>query len=239
VARFEIAFQYSYSKLSTDPIAFTYNRLSITSSGVSTYIPVYDDEGCVAGMIYMDPLLMSQSVDNKHDFMALSRTTLFSNCFNPSYDATSSSFRDRPPEGPLSLPCPLSPPSTPSPPTTQPPEPYLPPHDPFFDLLTWTSRHREGYTDGFKTLNSLKKCEVHNDRHEWPDYHWFDQDKYDAGKVWPLYNVLAVEWVGGVAYRRGVGKVHVDAFDGAGEGRGGGLCWGRWVGGLRYCIVLY
>lgn len=38
--------------------------------------------------------------------------------------------------------------------------------------------------------------------------------------MWPLYNVLAVEWVGGVAYRTGVGKVHVDAFDRAGEGRG-------------------
>lgn len=40
-----------------------------------------------------------------------------------------------------------------------------------------------------------------------------------ARKVYPLYNVLLVEWKDNVAYRIGIGKVHVDAFHAADPAR--------------------
>jgi Heterokaryon incompatibility protein (HET) len=49
------------------------------------------------------------------------------------------------------------------------------------------------------------------------DFHnFFDYDKYDCNRKWPVYNVLMVLWQDGtVAIRLGVGKIHVDAFDNA------------------------
>jgi hypothetical protein len=41
----------------------------------------------------------------------------------------------------------------------------------------------------------------------------FDRKAFDMYKLWPLYNVLLIEWKEGVAYRLGIGKIHVDAFD--------------------------
>jgi hypothetical protein len=48
-----------------------------------------------------------------------------------------------------------------------------------------------------------------------------DWDKiFDLGRhpwyiCWCLYNVIVVEWGGNVAYRTGIGKIHIQAFDGA------------------------
>ncbi|KAI4190017.1 MAG: hypothetical protein L6R41_001072 [Letrouitia leprolyta] len=39
-----------------------------------------------------------------------------------------------------------------------------------------------------------------------------DQRCFDTKKPWCLYNVMLVEWVGEVAYRVGVGTVHIDAW---------------------------
>ncbi|KAL8838917.1 MAG: hypothetical protein Q9170_001954 [Blastenia crenularia] len=39
-----------------------------------------------------------------------------------------------------------------------------------------------------------------------------DQRRYDTEKPWCLYNVMLVEWIGEVAYRLGVGTVHIDAW---------------------------
>jgi hypothetical protein len=49
------------------------------------------------------------------------------------------------------------------------------------------------------------------------DFHsFFDYEKYDCDRKWPVYNVLMVGWQDGtVAVRLGVGKIHVDAFDNA------------------------
>lgn len=43
----------------------------------------------------------------------------------------------------------------------------------------------------------------------------FDQTRYDLNICWCLYNVLMVEWQDGVAYRIGIGQVHIHAFDAA------------------------
>jgi hypothetical protein len=43
----------------------------------------------------------------------------------------------------------------------------------------------------------------------------FDPQYYDANICWCLYNVLMVEWQGNVAYRLGIGLVHIHAFDAA------------------------
>lgn len=43
----------------------------------------------------------------------------------------------------------------------------------------------------------------------------FDQTRYDPNICWCLYNVLMIEWQNGMAYRAGVGQVHIYAFDGA------------------------
>lgn len=40
----------------------------------------------------------------------------------------------------------------------------------------------------------------------------FDHTRYDAEKLFCVYNVLLVEWKDGVAYRLGLGWVHIDAF---------------------------
>lgn len=39
-----------------------------------------------------------------------------------------------------------------------------------------------------------------------------DQRRFDTEKPWCLYNVMLVEWIGEVAYRLGVGTVHIDAW---------------------------
>ena len=40
----------------------------------------------------------------------------------------------------------------------------------------------------------------------------FDLRRYDKHKPWCIYNVMMVEWKGGVASRVGLGTVHIDAF---------------------------
>lgn len=42
-----------------------------------------------------------------------------------------------------------------------------------------------------------------------------DETVYDTNICWCLYNVLLIKWVDGVAYRGGLGQVHVHAFDNA------------------------
>jgi hypothetical protein len=44
----------------------------------------------------------------------------------------------------------------------------------------------------------------------------FDLNHYSADVAWCLYNVIMVQWRDDVAYRIGIGKVHVQAFDQAG-----------------------
>jgi hypothetical protein len=41
----------------------------------------------------------------------------------------------------------------------------------------------------------------------------FDRQKYDPLKFWPLYNVLLVVREGGLAFRVGIGQIHINAFD--------------------------
>lgn len=40
----------------------------------------------------------------------------------------------------------------------------------------------------------------------------FDHKRYDAEKLFCVYNVMLVEWKEGVAYRLGLGLIHIDAF---------------------------
>jgi len=40
----------------------------------------------------------------------------------------------------------------------------------------------------------------------------FDQQRYDGEKPWCMYNIMLVEWINDVAYRLGVGKMHIDAW---------------------------
>ncbi|MCJ1282912.1 hypothetical protein MMC26_002238 [Xylographa opegraphella] len=40
----------------------------------------------------------------------------------------------------------------------------------------------------------------------------FDQQRYDGEKPWCMYNIMLVEWIDDVAYRLGVGKMHIDAW---------------------------
>ena len=48
----------------------------------------------------------------------------------------------------------------------------------------------------------------------------FDEQRFDAGKMWCLYNIMLVEMMSdGVAYRVGVGTVHIDAWARAGAER--------------------
>lgn len=40
----------------------------------------------------------------------------------------------------------------------------------------------------------------------------FDRTRYDAEKLFCVYNVMLIEWKEGVAYRLGLGWIHIDAF---------------------------
>ena len=40
----------------------------------------------------------------------------------------------------------------------------------------------------------------------------FDEQRFDSNKLWCLYNIMLVEWKDGVAYRVGVGTMHIDAW---------------------------
>jgi hypothetical protein len=44
---------------------------------------------------------------------------------------------------------------------------------------------------------------------------YFSKEKYDWKVSWCMYNVLWVAWVNGIAYRVGIGKIHIHAFDNA------------------------
>jgi len=46
-----------------------------------------------------------------------------------------------------------------------------------------------------------------------PEDEIFDQTAYDADVCWCLYNVLLVQWEDNVAFRVGIGQVHIHAFD--------------------------
>lgn len=46
----------------------------------------------------------------------------------------------------------------------------------------------------------------------WGPKYAFDHTRYDAEKFFCVYNVMLVEWKEGVAYRLGLGWVHIDAF---------------------------
>ena len=46
-----------------------------------------------------------------------------------------------------------------------------------------------------------------------PSEELFDPEKYSCDVCWCLYNVLLVDWKDGVAYRVGVGKIHIHAFN--------------------------
>ncbi|MCJ1425593.1 hypothetical protein MMC29_003493 [Sticta canariensis] len=46
----------------------------------------------------------------------------------------------------------------------------------------------------------------------WGPKYAFDHTRYDAEKFFCVYNVMLVEWEEGVAYRLGLGWVHIDAF---------------------------
>jgi hypothetical protein len=65
----------------------------------------------------------------------------------------------------------------------------------------------------------------------------FDPNRFDAGKKWCVYNVMLVEWIYGVAYRLGIGRVHLDAFfeaKPAVETCGSGMNWAK-----RSCAELF
>lgn len=47
----------------------------------------------------------------------------------------------------------------------------------------------------------------------WEDAEYvFDKNHFDRETKWCIYNVMLVEWTDGMAYRVGVGRVHIDAF---------------------------
>jgi hypothetical protein len=54
-----------------------------------------------------------------------------------------------------------------------------------------------------------------------PDEELFDPIRYDHNICWCLYNVLMVEWQGQVAYRLGIGQIHIHSFDQASPRRMG------------------
>jgi hypothetical protein len=41
---------------------------------------------------------------------------------------------------------------------------------------------------------------------------WFDEDVYDRGRPWCMFNVLLLMHENGIAYRSAIGRIHVDAF---------------------------
>lgn len=89
------------------------------------------------------------------------------------------------------------------------------------DRLGHLPRDLEEVEDGFPFEREYEDSErEYEDKERLKDGEFlghtiFDSDIYNWNK-WPVYNVLMVAWrEDGVAVRLGVGKIHVDAFDGA------------------------
>lgn len=78
--------------------------------------------------------------------------------------------------------------------------------DPAWDLK---SKSLKG-SPGAPSINS--EMRLSHIQHRNPQ---FDESKYDPEICWCLYNVLMVEFRDGIAYRLGVGCVHIHAFDAA------------------------
>ncbi|OCK93463.1 HET-domain-containing protein [Cenococcum geophilum 1.58] len=60
---------------------------------------------------------------------------------------------------------------------------------------------------------ALGRPDENNKRNADKVRNFFNYDQYDCTRKWCVYNVLMVTWKDNVAFRIGVGKVHVDAFD--------------------------
>jgi hypothetical protein len=60
---------------------------------------------------------------------------------------------------------------------------------------------------------ALGRPDENNKRNADTVRNFFNYDEYDCTRKWCVYNVLMVTWRDNVAFRIGVGKMHVDAFD--------------------------
>lgn len=75
--------------------------------------------------------------------------------------------------------------------------------DPAWDIETGSYKG----TPGSPAINPQEQLDLEDEI--------FDQTVYDQNICWCLYSVLLVEWVKGIAYRVGIGQVHIHAFDDA------------------------
>lgn len=76
----------------------------------------------------------------------------------------------------------------------------------------WSEKSLEEYDDEKEMSNEEN---FFPDELQTQDAMWdlgFDRQRYDAYKPFPLYDFLVVEWIEGVAYRIGIGKIHIDAW---------------------------
>lgn len=81
------------------------------------------------------------------------------------------------------------------------------------DPLEWDAKH-------FQNISSPREATTHmpvpelDRRKQIDETIWWDHGRFEK-KFYPLYNVLLVEWRDFVAYRIGLGMVHIDAFHAA------------------------
>ncbi|TVY24045.1 hypothetical protein LHYA1_G007083 [Lachnellula hyalina] len=76
----------------------------------------------------------------------------------------------------------------------------------------WSEKSLEEYDDEKEITNEEN---FFPDELDSQDAMWdlgFDRRRYDAYKPFPLYEFLAVEYIEGIAYRIGIGKMHIDAW---------------------------
>jgi hypothetical protein len=129
-------------------------------------LSVFDANGNVAGTVLVDTSITPSLCNESQEFIALSRTTIYSTPDDLAWDSEAQIFQKHLSEDPSKRAAKLA----------------------EFRAETPTMEN-----------NGL--------------LYWFDHRKFEREMAWPLYNVLLVIRENGVMYRRGLGKIHVDAFD--------------------------
>ncbi|KAI9763925.1 MAG: hypothetical protein M1839_006118 [Geoglossum umbratile] len=161
-----------------------------TGRHVVCNLAVFDSNKQVAGTVYVDGGFTTSSICGEgelFEFVALSRTTLLSGDSDPAWDKKAKSFVMEKVE----------------------------------DNVGNEDDGKEDSSDDSSDDDDPRSTEEWNGlpprSTRYKLAYEFDDRYYYYKKPWCLYNVLLIRWQDGVAYRLGVGRIHIDAFNSIAE----------------------
>ncbi|KAI1210265.1 heterokaryon incompatibility protein-domain-containing protein [Annulohypoxylon truncatum] len=169
---------------------------------VQCNLAILDAKGRAAGRVLVDARTVPQLQNREHGFLALSRSTLYRNDMDISWDEQSKTFKswvDAPnpeKEGIQEAEY----------------EEYI---KPFENWIAGDLSAADGYTINSGSNFRVDRSNVFKKDYDGPQENRgpFDARYYSEKVFWPLFNVLLLsEEKNGRVERRGIGQVHIDAF---------------------------